>query len=261
MTIETLSSWFSSYVDRFRDAAGTLDPNMELKKLHTAKVVEAARSICDSLGLEGGSRFEALAAAQLHDVGRFEQLKRFGTFSDTRSENHATIAVRVLAAENPLASLSPDSRERIVTAVAVHNAADIPPGLAGPGLLLARIVRDADKIDIYRIVTAYYEHPGHGDETIVHGLPDTDGVTSAVLASIERGERVNYADCRNLNDFKLLQAGWIFDINFPWTVREVARQNYVGRIRATVRLANEPGSDTRRAFEAIEAQTRAECPA
>ena len=38
----------------------------------------------------------AEAVALLHDVGRFEQYKRYGTFNDRKSVNHAALGVEIM---------------------------------------------------------------------------------------------------------------------------------------------------------------------
>jgi len=44
---------------------------------------------------------------------------------------------------------------------------------------------------------------------------------------------------KTLNDFKLLQLGWVYDLNFPFTARIIAEKDYVKRIRKTMPESDE----------------------
>jgi hypothetical protein len=41
---------------------------------------------------------------------------------------------------------------------------------------------------------------------------------------------VDSTNVRNLNDLKLLQLGWVYDINFSPTYRRILERDYVGQI-------------------------------
>jgi len=45
------------------------------------------------------------------------------------------------------------------------------------------------------------------------------------------GKLVQMADVKTLNDFKLLQIGWIYDINFPRAFQIVRENEYLEMIR------------------------------
>ena len=76
-------SFTSSYI------ADAVDPEpFQVKIIHTANVCENMKNLAKSLGWSGEKLYLALAAALLHDIGRFPQYKKHGTFSDARSENH-----------------------------------------------------------------------------------------------------------------------------------------------------------------------------
>jgi len=97
-----------------------------------------------------------------------------------------------------------------------------------------RLLRDADKLDIWWVVTDYYRERAAGK--INPGLelnqPDTPGISPAVFERIMNGETVLFADLQNLNDFKLLQVGWVFDVNFAPTLRRLKERGYLDSIRS-----------------------------
>jgi hypothetical protein len=85
------------------------------------------------------------------------------------------------------------------------------------------------------VVTDYYRHAKERpSRTIELDLPDTDRVSDAVYETLMNGRLVRMADLKTLNDFKLLQIGWIYDLNFPRTFRIVRERKYLEAIRAAL---------------------------
>lgn len=86
---------FAAYVDNYNSE----DPKIKLKILHTYRVAE----LCDTIGASEGLSGEALDAAWmcglLHDIGRFEQIRRYGTFQDAVSIDHALLSTTILFGE------------------------------------------------------------------------------------------------------------------------------------------------------------------
>ena len=95
-----------------------------------------------------------------------------------------------------------------------------------------KLLRDADKVDIWRVVTDYYRDARHErNQTIELNLPDTPSISDAVCRSLMKGNIVKMADLETLNDFKLLQIGWIYDVNFHRTFQIVQERGYLEKIR------------------------------
>ena len=90
--IGELTRLYDTYVDTYRDESGKLPAMMQLKRTHTAFVVRNAEAIADGEGFSSEEREVALAAALLHDTGRYEQLKRYNTFKDSDSVDHAVFS-------------------------------------------------------------------------------------------------------------------------------------------------------------------------
>ncbi len=227
-----LKTWFAEYVRRFDSDDPAVQQNMDLKEEHTRGVCEAIREIGGSLELSEGDLCLAEASALLHDIGRFEQFRRYGTFADHRSVDHAALGVDVIRENRVLEGLDSAAARLIVRAVACHNRADVPDGEPERSLFFIRLLRDADKVDIWRVVTDYYRKAeNHRSRTIELDLPDTDAVSDPVHEALMNGRLVRMADLRTLQDFKLLQIGWIYDVNFPRTFQIVRERKYLEAIR------------------------------
>ena len=97
------------------------------------------------------------------------------------------------------------------------------------------VLRDADKLDILALFAEYYYVDAGKRSTIVElDLPDEPAVSSEVMKDLQHGKMVNMRQLKFLNDFKLLQLGWVYDVNFQPTLQELQRQGYLQKIRATL---------------------------
>ncbi|MBN2034667.1 MAG: HD domain-containing protein [Deltaproteobacteria bacterium] len=229
--LPSLKAWFQSYTHGFSSDDPIVQENLDLKREHTWRVCEAIRDIGWSLDLSKEDLCLAEASGLLHDIGRFEQYRRYRTFSDYKSENHAALGARIIQAAGILAGLEPVAADIILRAVAYHNRADLPLEEKEPCLFFLKLLRDADKLDIWRVVTEYYRNARfRRNRTIELDLPDVDRVSKPVYEALMQGRLVQTADLKTLNDFKLLQIGWIYDINFPMTFNIIEEKKYLERI-------------------------------
>ena len=227
-----LRHWFEDYVIQFSSDEPMVQASMDLKVDHTRKVCDAIVDIGKSLNLSRKDLCIAEACALLHDIGRFEQFRRYRTFSDARSEDHAALGVKVLKETRVMDRLAPATADTVLWAVGYHNRASLPDGEDGPRLFFLKLLRDADKVDIWRVVTQYYQNAGNNrNHTIELDLPDRDQVSDPVYKALMNGRLVQMADLKTLNDFKLLQIGWIYDVNFPRTFQIVRQNGYLETIR------------------------------
>ena len=90
----------------------------------------------------------------MHDIGRFEQLKRYDTFEDRLSVNHAMLGLEILKENNFIRKFCSEEKyyDIIFSAIENHNKYKIDKTLEGEKLLQAKIIRDADKIDILNLL-------------------------------------------------------------------------------------------------------------
>ena len=206
--MDGLRGFYDAYVDTFRGADGKLPPMMELKRVHTAHVVDNAKLIAAGEGFDAATARACEAAALLHDTGRYEQLKRYNTFRDSDSVDHAVFSHDIVVEKGWLDG-DPE-REAILTAVLVHNRRDVPDNLDPLTAAAVHTVRDADKLDIFRVLehqiaTTDWRH----DCTAFWNLPIQAAPSPAVVAAIRDSRPVDYQNIKTLADFVLIQVGWM----------------------------------------------------
>ena len=100
-----------SAFDRYTSAYDVTDVKVKLKIDHTYRVAELCDRISDSLHLSHEDRDIAWLSGMLHDIGRFEQLRRYHTFMDKISCNHAALSAEVLFSDGNIRMFTEDSSE------------------------------------------------------------------------------------------------------------------------------------------------------
>lgn len=252
--VDTVKNWFSAYVERFKHGSETAIENTILKENHSRRVCAEILAIGRSLSLSPHALHLAELTALLHDVGRFEQYRRYGTFVDAKSVNHAGLSVEIVQSHKVLEHIDEALRNLILRVIACHNRACLPEDGTEAFLFFAKLLRDADKLDIFRVVTDYYiQSENHRNKAIELDLPDTDGFSDEVYQNLMHRRAVDIRHLKNLNDFKLLQVGWIFDINFTASFTAVRARRYLEKIETAL-----PASDKlQKMFEMARSHIRA----
>lgn len=242
-------NWFSSYVASFASDDPEISKNIDLKYGHTLRVCKEAVDIGKALGLGPSHIRLSETTALFHDVGRFEQYRKYRTFSDRKSVNHAVFGVEILRERAVLSRLAQPVQELIQNIITYHNRATLPDDESPLCLFFSRLLRDADKLDIWWVLTEYYRMKAAGEtnETIELDLPDTPGISGTIYENLIRGEVILFEKMQNLNDFKLFQVGWVYDINFTPTLKCLKQRAYLSKIQAALPEID----DVRKIFETV----------
>jgi hypothetical protein len=235
MEFEDFAAWFEAYAQNFKRGDPEYDRNIDVKLDHSRRVHGEAERILASLNRAGDWTRNARLAALFHDVGRFEQYARWQTFVDRDSANHAVLSARVLIEQKVLAALTAADRRVILPAVALHNRIELPEGLPQAVDAAVRVVRDADKIDIFRVLLEHFRPGGSKNDVVTLGLiRDSEAFSPSVLDRVGQGRAVNYQDLVYVNDFKLLLLSWIPRLNFPPSAERFIEQDYLAGLAAVL---------------------------
>ena len=97
----------------------------------------------------------AWLSGMLHDIGRFEQIRRYNTFVDSQSIDHAQLSADLLFSEGLLqllpVTLTKEQENILEVAIRSHSAYRLEPDLTEEEYTYCDILRDADKVDIFRV--------------------------------------------------------------------------------------------------------------
>jgi len=229
--LDALQSWFSSYVKDFYTTESEADRNILLKIEHTHKVFQVMGTLAVGEGLQVEDIHIAQAVALLHDVGRFPQYRRWQTFRDRDSDNHARLAIEVIREHALLAGQSPRVCLLIEEAVRFHNLLEIPSRLKSDTDIFLRLIRDADKLDIWRVFVDHFNAPvKERASAALLGFPEKAGVSKVCLSALIERRIVNLDTVNCINDFKLLLISWVYNLNFKTSYRLLLEGNFINSI-------------------------------
>jgi len=248
-----LKKWFSDYVAGFYTDDPVNNSTIRLKEKHTEQVCRNMVFLGNALGLSGPDMILAEIMGLFHDLGRFKQYSVYGTFRDVDSENHAMLGLREMAAHKVLTGCNRNEKRWIAKAVAFHNTMTIPEDQDERTLFFIRLLRDADKLDIWRVFIDYYKvRDKQLNAAVEIGLPDDPGFSPRVIAALDNGCFARIQDLKTLNDFKLLQISWVFDLNFAPSFQAVKELEYLEKIEATLPHSKEITAAVKNAHDYVE---------
>ena len=204
--------------------------------MHTYGVVECSRQITQRMGLPEEDRQLAQLIGLLHDIGRFEQLKRYNSF-EPNTMDHASFGVQILFEEGMIRQFVQDNTwdSIIRTAIAKHSDYKLEGIEDSRELMHARIIRDADKLDNCRVKL---EDP---IETMLGVSAEEVGKTKIspeVMEQVYRKESILSQTRKTKMDYWVSYLAYFFDINYEATFQIIREQNYVDRLINRIPYSN-----------------------
>ena len=218
---------FAEYVKNY----DIQNDKIKLKIEHIKRVSQIAKKLAIKLELDKENVTLAELIGLLHDIGRFEQIKRFNTFHDKNSINHGELGVHILFNQKDgiIRNFVKDTQydEIIKKAILNHNkdATNIPDDLTTQELLHTKIIRDSDKIDILYILT--YEKKEPSWEKAV--LSD-DIISEEIYKEFMEKGKIDYGKKKSSADSLVGHFAYIFDFNFPDSIQFIKEKKYMEMI-------------------------------
>lgn len=145
INLEQAKEEFIKYTEKY----DLKNENIERKQLHSLRVMEISRQIAEGLELSQEEIELATLIGLLHDIARFEQYTKYNTFRDLESIDHGDLGAEILKNEIRKYIENKEFDKIIIKAVKNHNKFKIEDGLTTKEELFSKIIRDADKIDIF----------------------------------------------------------------------------------------------------------------
>jgi putative nucleotidyltransferase with HDIG domain len=232
----TLIRVFLRHVESLSSPDARIRAHFELKIRHTFRVVRNITEIARNEKFSEPVTELARVIGLLHDIGRFRQFVKYGTFDDSISMNHAEYGVQILEQEGMLNAFGDRESDLIKRAILQHNIPAINDTADPEVIRYAMLIRDADKSDIWKITAEtnvmYSLNDGKPDENYT--------IPQDILESYRENHviRVEKATC--LNDTQLVRLAWIFDMNFAATFNLLLNKGHADAI-----LAKLPPSEIR----------------
>lgn len=242
MNYNNAKEQFEKYLNSYDRDNG----KVRLKIIHTYGVVHDMTEICKRMQLSDEDTELARIIALLHDIGRFEQLKRFDSFEPTTMD-HAAYGLQVLFEEGLIRQFVPESTwdDIIRTAIARHSDFKLE-GITDPRTLLhARLIRDADKLDNCRVKL-------EDDLLVFMGASEEEigaqAITPVIYDTVFKNQCVYSPDRVTRMDYWVSYVAYFLDINYRATLDIIEEHDYLNKIIDRIPYSN---SDTRQKMEDI----------
>ncbi len=209
--MKEIYSNFNQYVKQF----DMKEPHIRLKFHHSYRVMEFSKEIAQSINLTEEEVKLASIIGLFHDIGRFEQWKVYETFNDRKSVDHGDFGRKVM--EGLIDDLTTKKEEQtiIYKSIQNHNKYEIENGLSKKELLMAKIVRDADKLDIMK------------EQCI---LKKESEVKEILVNHLWNHEKINSKYVDNQMDSLLRMLAFLFDFHFAYSYQFVLKEHIIEKV-------------------------------
>lgn len=216
--LTTAKEWMKGYMQSFHSEDEKIQFGIAMKEEHTGYVTRISRELAIHLKLDEHDIILSELMGLLHDVGRFRQWEKYQTFNDADSEDHADLGVKVIVTLPFYDDLSDEDKSYLLFAIKNHNKKEIAPAPDEKHLMFAKMLRDSDKLDIYRVLEPYL------------GPTDNKGFAPGFVEMFMEGEQVDYTKMQTQDDRKLVRLMWVYDVNYAWTLKHICERGYVDKI-------------------------------
>lgn len=219
MNLEKAKEEFFNYTVKY----DLENDNMKRKQIHSLRVMEISKLIAKKIGLSQEEIELATVIGLLHDIGRFEQFTQHNTYKDLNSLDHGDLGANILQKDIRKYVEVEEYDEIIVKAVKNHNKYKIEEGLTKQEELFAKIVRDADKIDIfYESAEIFWKGKEYQVEQSI--------ISENIIEQFENSSQVkNNIHETEIDDIVKIIA-FIFDINFKASFEILKENDYINKI-------------------------------
>lgn len=197
--------------------------HIERKQLHSLRVMEISKQIAQGLQLSQQEIELATLIGLLHDIARFEQYTKYKTFSDLQSIDHGDYGAQILKKDIRKYIQNKKYDEIIIKAVKNHNKFKIEEGLSEKEEVFAKIIRDADKIDIfYESVDIFWK----GQENQV----EESIISEDVIKQFDNLSQTKRKQQETASDKVIRVITFIFDMNFKPSFEIIKKEDHINKI-------------------------------
>ena len=207
------------------------DPDINHKHNHSYRVMENSSVLAETLNLSEEDKYLALIIGLYHDIGRFEQDKLYDTYNDTKKIDHTDYVVKVLFEQNLIKQIPVEEKyyHIIEKAVKNHNKYQIESGLSEQELLHAKIIRDADKIDIlYAASEKLFVQKSLDYQDEIFEIRDDIKKQFYSKKTIRRGRKAN-------SEKIISYLALVFDLNFKESAKYILEKNILEHLYEVIK--------------------------
>lgn len=221
INLEKAKKEFIKYTEKY----DSKNSNISRKIGHTFRVENNCKIIAKSINMTEEQVEIAKLIGLLHDIGRFEQYKKYQNFSDIKSVDLAKLGVEILKENsyirNYIETITYDSI--ILKAIKNHNKLKIEEGLNKEELIFSKIIRDADKIDILFEEIEIFSKFQYSK--VVNEI-----ISEEVFNEAKRQKTINNKYINTNLDKVVQRILYVYDLNFKKAFEILEEKKYINKI-------------------------------
>ncbi len=203
-------------------------PLLKLKVIHSYAVMNIMKELSESLHLSEEDCQLAMLIGLLHDIGRFDQWMIYKSFEDHKTRDHADYSSEILFDQHLISSFI-ETREYddiIKEAIQQHNKYQIKDGLDHRTLMFVNLIRDADKLDNFRVkeVESFETLFQQSKEQI-----EQQTISLEVQNAFNNHQLVYSPDRKTQLDMWLSYIAFVFDLHFNVSYHYIHRNDYINK--------------------------------
>ena len=208
-----LYQWLEKYIHTYYTDDKFIMERVLLKEEHSKRVADTTVKLAQYTKLTARQQTLAEVIGLFHDLARFRQVTEYRTFVDAESFDHGNVGAVMLAETGLLQEFSPAEQKTIAFAIIAHNKMLIAP-TSPENELFAKIIRDADKLDIFRVLPPIQANHDY---------------SPLMIEKLKIGGVLSYTDVKTPADKRLIRLSWFYDINFDWTLSQLVEEGHLKR--------------------------------
>lgn len=229
--IEKRCEEFFSLYDHTRDSIREM---CELKKIHSREVAKNSVLIAEGMGLGRYDADMAWVIGELHDFARFGQAVTTHSLDDSDKFMHAHLGAHILFTHHLVDDIIPDydkisDEDKTVMEKAVYHHSDyhIPDDLTRRENLFCRIIRQADQLDIFRVMA-------ETDWKVAYGCTREELLKTGISKPIEDAfyahKMADYSKRVTTADFHMAHIAIIFGLESRPARRMALDQGHISKM-------------------------------
>lgn len=207
---------FIKYTDSYRKYG----EKIILKINHTMRVEKLCEEIARSLNLKEDDINLAAMCGLLHDIGRFEQWKKYQTYNDLKSIDHGDLGEKLLKENHLINRFTNNQVNTVLRAVKYHNKYRVPKTISERNKLFVDITRDADKIDILYLFVK-------GE---LYTKTEESKMSDEIIHALKEKRLIRKDETKTKADEIAIRLAFLFDINFKKSYDIILENDYINKM-------------------------------
>ena len=225
---------FYNYIDGFKEKDGNYCKLLKEKVEHIKRVSSNALFIANNEKWSKEDCQIAELCGLYHDIGRFSQYQKYKTFSDSKSVNHGEQGFSIINEYHFFDILEEKEAESILDAVHYHNSLNLPESLSENSVRFTNLTRDADKIDIFFMLTeAIRTNSIYNHQDLLWNLPMGEA-NPEIIKKLLNNTQALYSEIKSGTDVCLLQLCWLYGMNYKSSLLKIKENMTVELISSII---------------------------